>query len=79
MSRPNKFPGVCKECHDDVPAGTGIITPGRHRRWEVLCGTCGAVSPDPDRIVCTRIGGQTFTRNTRGRCEDAPCCGCCTF
>lgn len=23
--------------------------------------------------------GQTATRNRRGRCEDAPCCGCCTF
>ena len=23
--------------------------------------------------------GATMTRNSRGRCEDAPCCGCCTF
>lgn len=22
--------------------------------------------------------GATMTRNSRGRCEDAPCCGCCT-
>jgi hypothetical protein len=22
--------------------------------------------------------GESFTRNRRGRCEDAPCCGCCT-
>jgi hypothetical protein len=22
---------------------------------------------------------RTFTRNARGRCEDAPCCGCCTI
>lgn len=22
---------------------------------------------------------RTFTRNTRGRCIDAPCCGCCTI
>lgn len=22
---------------------------------------------------------STEIRNTRGRCEDAPCCGCCTF
>lgn len=21
----------------------------------------------------------TFYRNARGRCEDAPCCGCCTI
>lgn len=29
-----------------------------------------------DHIV---IGGQSFYRNKRGRCEDAPCCGCCTI
>lgn len=23
--------------------------------------------------------GATFTRNARGRCIDAPCCGCCTI
>jgi hypothetical protein len=23
-------------------------------------------------------GGREFYRNRRGRCEDAPCCGCCT-
>ena len=22
--------------------------------------------------------GETMTRNSRGRCEDAPCCGCCS-
>lgn len=22
--------------------------------------------------------GETMYRNKRGRCEDAPCCGCCT-
>lgn len=22
-------------------------------------------------------GGKEFYRNRRGRCEDAPCCGCC--
>ncbi len=22
--------------------------------------------------------GESFTQNSRGRCEDAPCCGCCS-
>lgn len=22
-------------------------------------------------------GGREYYQNTRGRCEDAPCCGCC--
>jgi hypothetical protein len=29
-----------------------------------------------DRYV---IGGRDYYRNKRGRCEDAPCCGCCTI
>ena len=24
-----------------------------------------------------RTGGREMYRNRRGRCEDAPCCGCC--
>lgn len=24
-----------------------------------------------------RTGGREFYRNKAGRCEDAPCCGCC--
>lgn len=26
-----------------------------------------------------RTSGGTFYRNRNGRCEDAPCCGCCTI
>ena len=24
-------------------------------------------------------GGKEYYRNKQGRCEDAPCCGCCTI
>lgn len=27
----------------------------------------------------TTSSGYTGSRNVRGRCEDAPCCGCCTY
>ena len=33
-------------------------------------------------IAVTLFDGDkasTFYRNARGRCEDAPCCGCCTI
>ena len=26
-----------------------------------------------------QFGDRTFYRNRAGRCEDAPCCGCCTI
>lgn len=25
------------------------------------------------------FGDNEYIRNARGRCEDAPCCGCCTI
>lgn len=36
-------------------------------------------SPPEGRYVSDvfRTSGGTFYRNKRGRCEDAPCCGCC--
>jgi hypothetical protein len=37
--------------------------------------------PDGSRWVSNvfNIGGKEFYRNKKGRCEDAPCCGCCTI
>lgn len=29
-------------------------------------------------IVTTFSSGESVYRNSRGRCEDAPCCGCCS-
>lgn len=26
-----------------------------------------------------RASGREYYRNKRGRCDDAPCCGCCNF
>ena len=26
-----------------------------------------------------QTSGREYYRNRRGRCEDAPCCGCCNF
>lgn len=30
------------------------------------------------RVVTRFSSGATVTRNARGRCIDAPCCGCCS-
>jgi len=29
--------------------------------------------------VWTSASGREYYRNKAGRCEDAPCCGCCTI
>lgn len=66
MSFRAKFPGRC--------AATGkAIRPGNLAQFNparkvVLAGS--------DSIT---FGDRTFYRNRAGRCEDAPCCGCCTI
>ena len=32
----------------------------------------------PRSVVTRYSGGAVSYRNPRGRCEDAPCCGCCS-
>jgi hypothetical protein len=61
--------------HNVCPAGNGRAD------WEPSEETFGIV-PDPrggDRVIEIRTSGGTFYRNAKGTCEDAPCCGCCTF
>jgi hypothetical protein len=39
----------------------------------------GAAAPTPPRVITTRFNsGAIVYQNARGRCEDAPCCGCCS-
>jgi hypothetical protein len=65
-----RYPGVC--------ARTGrAIKPG-----DVITFTSGrkVVLVEHQRVSDTvQFGDRTFYRNRNGRCEDAPCCGCCTI
>jgi hypothetical protein len=75
----NRYAAPCASCGARVPARGGALLEGPRRSWQVFHLTCADGAPGP-RVVETRSGnGQTFIRNARGRCEDAPCCGCCTF
>ena len=38
----------------------------------------GRINPNNISHVL-RIGSREFYRNKAGKCEDAPCCGCCTI
>jgi hypothetical protein len=39
----------------------------------------GEAAPVPARVIVTRFNsGGVVTQNSRGRCIDAPCCGCCS-
>ena len=81
--RVNKYRGYCPYCNAPVApyAGTLIRKDTRGRKdgkWapaHLSCASNGSAQVN----VISFSSGATFTRNTRGRCEDAPCCGCCTI
>jgi hypothetical protein len=91
----NRYDANCNTCRTHVPAGTGTLSKAnRFRRafWKVTCNACltgGTDSTESTAAAVSRgnetsYGVVTSTgwvgyRNRAGRCEDAPCCGCCTF
>jgi hypothetical protein len=55
------------EYHEDAAAGLEPGTLANDRRMARR------------GLSVTRFSsGETMTQNSRGRCEDAPCCGCCS-
>jgi hypothetical protein len=56
------------------------INPGDEIKYDTV--TRKAWIAEPGDFAVTfygENGASTFYRNPRGRCEDAPCCGCCTI
>jgi hypothetical protein len=75
-----KYPGKCSRSGARINPGDFIIYNTANKTAEL--------EPDADRMTYTTsprvsdvysIGGREFYHNKKGRCEDAPCCGCCTF
>ena len=76
-----KFPGYCSRSGARINPGDFIIYNTATKRAEL--------EPDADRITYTttsprvsdvfNFSGREFYRNKKGRCLDAPCCGCCTI
>lgn len=82
----NRYPARCCHCRATVAAGGGRCWKWRGR-WYAAHEACSAERKaaraerrTPEHSVHTFvIGGNEYTRNARGRCIDAPCCGCCTI
>lgn len=59
------------------------IYPGDDIRYCTATRRVWIAEPGDCRVNTITLNDQgiyrTFTRNARGRCEDAPCCGCCTI
>ena len=83
--RTNKYAGSCGTCRKHVPANGGTLSK-IGGRWVVRHLACQDVSRGSrPRVTRTRFyggnGPGTYAdvyQNSRGRCEDAPCCGCCS-
>jgi hypothetical protein len=71
-----RFPGVCYRTGREIRPGDRIMFHGRGR--SVLLSRSSTHNPAPVSDTYT-FGDRTFYRNVNGRCEDAPCCGCCTI
>lgn len=89
MAMANKYPGTCPVCVRTVAAGAGTLKRVGRKfaavHFECTERTSGRTDYQVDRsrdrsgAYEVRTSGGTFYQNRRGRCEDAPCCGCCTF
>ncbi len=69
----SKFNSICRGCQGQITAGNKIVR-NKARLW--VCENCAetevafAAQPSAPGYA---IGARVRT----GRCEDAPCCGCC--
>jgi len=89
-----RYAGRCRACHGEILPGDTINYGGRGNVSHGGDEGCGDRSPDTYEAVNPATGlrmsnrarvhvarfssGATMTVNSRGRCIDAPCCGCCT-
>jgi membrane-bound inhibitor of C-type lysozyme len=65
--------------YDGTCSATGArILPGDVIQWQK--GKTVLLKRQGFRIDTIQFNdSKTYYRNARGRCEDAPCCGCCTI
>ncbi len=84
-----KFPGTCRRCGEAFPKGATIRWSKGAGSYHLAaeCGATSGATVTPERSTADdstvsdhfETGGRSYYRNKRGRCEDAPCCGCCTI
>jgi hypothetical protein len=75
-----RFPGRCAVSGAPIRPGDTITFD--KRRKTVLVASAAPREPVGVSDTVTfygSAGARTYYRNRNGRCEDAPCCGCCTI
>lgn len=78
-----RFPGTCRRCDGTIEIGDSIRFGGRGLTYHLGsdCPEAGTFTGNGKKVTTIYFPstGNTIYRNANGRCEDAPCCGCCTF
>ena len=72
-----KFEGKCADCGATLPVGSTARWYGRGRVYGFDCHTKETSSNQKINTVYFPSTGGFVYQNSKGRCEDAPCCGCC--
>ena len=78
MSRVNGYRARCIYCSSMVPANGGVLL-GSRGNWSVAHLACHDEGSAQVNTTYFPSTNTTLIRNRRGRCEDAPCCGCCNY
>lgn len=87
----SRYRGTCSSCHESFPKGTVInfdrSAPKGTGASHTDCEAPSRSQPLERDDYEPRYQGSTYTefssgavafQNRNGRCEDAPCCGCCS-
>lgn len=74
----NKFTGDCFYCGHTVASRSGELIGKRNGRWAIAHLNCNKNNSAQVTKTYFPSTGETVYQNSRGRCEDAPCCGCCS-
>ena len=74
----NKYAGNCDYCNNRVAARAGKLIGKRNGRWTIAHLACADKKGARVSSIHFPSTGTTIYQNSRGRCIDAPCCGCCT-
>lgn len=74
-----KFEGKCADsnCGAILPVGSKAKWYGRGRVYGIGCHSAPQTGRKVNYYYSPTTGGE-WSQNASGRCEDAPCCGCCT-
>ena len=76
--RVNRYPGHCAYCGNRVQANAGVLLQVSGV-WMPAHMECEMHQAPQVNSYYSPVTGFYGIQNARGRCEDAPCCGCCTM